>query len=148
MADRPGVLAPPPLIYGVCFLIGWLTHRWLPPIVIPMWIGFALIAVGLAIAMWAIVLMHYAGTHVDPYAPTTAIVTRGPYRVSRNPIYIALTLVYAGFALALQFTTALLLLPVALVILTRGVIAREERYLAAKFGDAYRDYCSRVRRWL
>jgi len=91
--------------------------------------------------------MLRARTNIDPYKPSTALVTGGPYRFTRNPIYVAMTLLYVGAALSFRIIPALILLPVALLLLQFGVIRREERYLEAKFGDRYREYRSSVRRW-
>ncbi|NQV80212.1 MAG: isoprenylcysteine carboxylmethyltransferase family protein, partial [Alphaproteobacteria bacterium] len=89
-----------------------------------------------------------AGTAVQPYKPSTTVVTDGVYRFSRNPIYLGLTAFYLGLAFAVNSGWAILLLPLVLVVMHYGVIAREERYLEGKFGAAYRDYKNRVRRWL
>lgn len=95
---------------------------------------------------WA---LRRAGTTISVDRPTTAIVASGPYRYSRNPLYVALTLLYLGLgAAALNTLWALVLLPPLLVVIQRGVIEREERYLERKFGEEYRRYKRRVRRWL
>ena len=92
--------------------------------------------------------MRQAGTNVDPYRPATAIVTGGPYRFTRNPIYVGFTLMYVGiFALA-NALLPILLLPAVQQLMRRGVIEREERYLERKFGDEYLQYKERVRRWI
>jgi protein-S-isoprenylcysteine O-methyltransferase Ste14 len=80
--------------------------------------------------------------------PTAALVTEGPFRYSRNPIYVALTLLYLGVALLINALWILLLVVPAVLVLRYGVIAREEAYLAWKFGDTYRQYTAQVRRWL
>jgi protein-S-isoprenylcysteine O-methyltransferase Ste14 len=153
--DTPGVLAPPPLFFAAGFGLGGLLHWGLP---LRLWPGPAgpalrlsgwLIALaGGIIAVLALLAMARARTHVEPYHPTTALVTGGPYRFSRNPIYLAFTLAYLGFSLSANALWPLLLLPGVLAALRRGVIDREERYLERKFGDHYRDYKARVRRWL
>ncbi len=89
-----------------------------------------------------------AGTSVDPLKPSTAILTEGPYRISRNPIYIGLTAAYAGIGIAVDAPWVWVLLLPTLVVMHYGVIAREERYLERKFGKEYLDYKARVRRWL
>lgn len=149
MTDRPGVLAPPPLIYAVFLAIGWLT-RGLLPLLPPevVWIGAGIAVVGIALALWGRTTMLRAGTNINPYQPATALVTSGPFAWTRNPLYVSLTLFYAGLALVARSGTALLLLPVVLIIMDVGVIRREERYLEAKFGEAYRAYRGRVRRWV
>ena len=92
--------------------------------------------------------MKRAGTNIRPDQPTLAIVSDGPFRFTRNPLYLALTGLYAGIALLVNALWPLLLLAPVLAVLRWGVIAREERYLEAKFGEAYRAYRSRVRRWV
>jgi len=104
--------------------------------------------VGLTIGGWAFANMLRARTNINPFKPTTALVTSGPYRFSRNPIYLATTLLYIGAALSFRIITALVIVPFALILLEFGVIRREERYLERKFGDQYRDYRSHVRRWI
>ena len=88
------------------------------------------------------------GTAVEPWKPTTAIVTTGPYRLTRNPAYVGMALVYAGVALMSDALWVLAPLPIVIAIVDRGVIAREERYLERKFGPEYVDYKTRVRRWV
>jgi protein-S-isoprenylcysteine O-methyltransferase Ste14 len=85
---------------------------------------------------------------VSPYKPTSALVVDGPYRYSRNPIYLADALIYIGISVVIDTLWPILLLPIALAVLQQGVIAREERYLERKFGDQYRQYQASVRRWL
>ena len=89
-----------------------------------------------------------ARTPLDPYTPSKAIVTDGPYRLTRNPGYLGMALTYAGIAIVSNAPWALAPLPVAIAIIDRGVIAREERYLERKFGTRYTDYKRRVRRWI
>jgi protein-S-isoprenylcysteine O-methyltransferase Ste14 len=145
-SDRPGVIAPPPAIFAIPFLIGFLCRDLLPRVGSTV-IGIVLAIIGLAIGVWALFTMLRAGTSPDPYKPVTALVTGGPYRFSRNPMYVAMVLLYAAAALLFRIIPALILLPVALLLVEFGVIRREERYLEAKFGDRYREYRSHVRRW-
>jgi protein-S-isoprenylcysteine O-methyltransferase Ste14 len=100
------------------------------------------------LAGWCFGLFRRAGTNVPTHKPSTAIVTDGPYRFSRNPIYIALTTLSAGIAIWVNSWWMLALLVPTFVIMNIGVVDREERYLAAKFGDEYLSYKARVRRWL
>ena len=92
--------------------------------------------------------MRATGTNVDPTLPTTAIVVSGPFRFSRNPLYLALTLVYSGLTLAFNVWWGVVVLIPLLAVMHRGVVVREERYLERKFGERYRQYRSRVRRYL
>ncbi|MDO1559221.1 isoprenylcysteine carboxylmethyltransferase family protein [Brevundimonas sp. 2R-24] len=152
--DAPGVIAPPPLIFAAFLLAGWTIDRLLGslglPIETPVRNGAAvgLIVLGLLLEMWAGGFFRRAGTNVIPYKPATVLVTDGPYRFSRNPMYVGFTITYLGLAIGLGSRWALLLLPVCLLVMTWGVILREERYLEGKFGQAYLDYRGRVRRWL
>jgi protein-S-isoprenylcysteine O-methyltransferase Ste14 len=107
-----------------------------------------LIGFGLAVELWAIGAFRRRRTAVQPWKPSTALVADGPYRFSRNPIYLGFAVTHLGLALALNSWLALALLIPCLVVVDRGVIAREERYLAAKFGAPYDVYRARVRRWL
>ena len=103
----------------------------------------------LALAAWAIVTITRAGSNVPTNLPTTTIVKSGPYRFTRNPIYLGMFLGLIGLAMAFDNLWLLMMLvPFALVIRYGVVVAREEIYLELKFGDVYRGYRSRVRRWL
>jgi len=153
--DHPGVIAPPPLIYFGFLLAGWaldarLLHLQMPfELTLPVKIvAVALIVAGLGLEMWAGGLFKRAGTNVVPWSPSTALVEAGPYRFSRNPMYVGFTLVYLGLALGLESPSAVILLLPCLAVMTWGVILREERYLADRFGQSYLDYKDRVRRWL
>ena len=111
-------------------------------------LGAILILAGLAIALLGALALRRAGTAIPPNRPTTELVTDGPYRYSRNPLYLALTLIYAGVGLIADDLWILILLVPLLLLIHWGVVVREERYLEAKFGEAYRRYKERVRRWL
>jgi len=150
--DRPGVIAPPPVIYAVVFGLGALLQRLAPlglPDALP-WniIGAVLVALAILIATSGIITMKRAKTHIDVYKPATAIVSSGPFRFSRNPLYLSLTMLYLGIALAKLMLWPALVLPIALIIMHTGVVSREERYLTEKFGDEYLQYKAKVRRWL
>jgi len=150
--DNPGVIAPPPLIYIVPLAAALYMDRTDPFVMMPpeyaKSIGFATIAVGVLLMVFAGVQFWRKHTSLIPYSPTTAIVQTGPYRISRNPIYLADTVCYVGVAILLNTAWPLLFLPLVLLVMHRGVILREERYLEQKFGDVYNDYRMRVRRWL
>jgi protein-S-isoprenylcysteine O-methyltransferase Ste14 len=148
-----GVITRPPLLFLAAILIGSVLD-WLLPLPVPdfapaHWaVGSALILAGLALAVAGIRNFTQAGTAVRTIEPTTALVTTGIHGRSRNPIYLGLFLLYAGIGIAAHSPWILiLLLPLALLI-RYGVVAREEAYLERLFGDAYRDYKARVRRWL
>lgn len=150
--DHPGVITHPPFLYAGALVAG-AALDWLVPL--PMLAagggqvpGIVLIALGVALGGWCAVLFVRAGTNVPTHKPSTTVVTGGPYRLSRNPIYVALTAISAGIALWANSAWMLGLILPTLVIMRIGVIDREERYLEAKFGDDYRSYKARVRRWL
>ena len=150
--DHAGVIARPPVLYLGCLLAGLvLDILWPAPIVpsaIQFTVGPVLIVLGLVLAAAAMARFRAAGTTVPTSEPTTAIVTNGPYRISRNPIYVALSLIYAGIGITVDSPWIVGLLVPLLVVMEYGVIRREERYLTDKFGDDYRDYKAAVRRWL
>jgi protein-S-isoprenylcysteine O-methyltransferase Ste14 len=149
-ADNPGVIAPPPLIYAGAILIALLLH-WLAPLRIfgrAFWPGLALVIVGVALAIWGRNALVSAGTNVNPYRPSTAIVDSGPYRFTRNPLYVSLTLMYVGLTLVFDTWWGFIVLAPLLVVIHVGVVRREERYLENKFGDGYRRYRKRVRRYV
>jgi protein-S-isoprenylcysteine O-methyltransferase Ste14 len=120
----------------------------LPAAVPTGWLGTIVFALALALVAWAISTMTRAGSNVPTSLPTTTIVETGPYRFTRNPIYVGMVMGLIGLAIAFNSLWLLMtLVPFALVI-SYGVITREEAYLERKFGDVYRRYHTRVRRWL
>ncbi len=149
--DKPGVIAPPPLIFLGFLLLGLgLDFLWPAAFLaarVQYLLGGALFGLGGILVAVCVVEFRRAGTEIRPDRPTSAIITRGPYRFSRNPIYIALSLAHVGIALATDSAWMVAMLVPALVVVRYGVIAREERYLAGKFGDDYRHYLTTVRRW-
>jgi protein-S-isoprenylcysteine O-methyltransferase Ste14 len=164
--DIPGVIAPPPAIYLGFLFIGWglasLGARpeavatgldWLAAgfgleISVRRGLALTLIVGGLLLDGMAAGLFRRRGTAVEPWKPSTALIVEGPYRFSRNPIYLGFAITYLGLAIAMDSWIALILLVPCLFVIDRFVIRREERYLAAKFGPAYEAYREKVRRWL
>src|SRR5215470_11843476 len=150
--DTAQVIILPPLLYGAAFILGLLLHLVYPIHILPptltRGIGVVCVLVSLPLALATFRVLSRAHTPVDPLKPTTALVTEGPFRYSRNPIYVALTLLYLGVALLINALWILLLVVPAVLVIRYGVIAREEAYLTRKFGDAYRQYTTQVRRWL
>ena len=150
-----GVIARPPLLFLAALLLGFVSDRLLPlPFLVPRidlvhWvIAGSLILIGLALFAAGIRNFLRAGTPVPTNEPTRALVTSGIHGWTRNPIYLGMFLVYGGIGLAARSPWILILtLPLAITI-RYGVVAREEAYLERRFGDAYRDYKARVRRWL
>lgn len=152
--DHPGVIAPPPLIFAGFLAAGVLSDRYVSgwslqlPVFAAQAMAVLLGGAGLVFLAGALGLFRRAGTRPEPWQPTTAIVTGGVYRVTRNPMYVGISLVCAGLALTFGSPLALALLPVAVMVIHRSVILREERYLEEKFGAEYLAYKARVRRWL
>ena len=152
--DTPGVIAPPPLLFlgalavGAALDFGLLRVSTGLPGSIRFGAGAVVTAAAIGLAAGALLRFHRAGTAAEPWRPSTALVTDGVYRFTRNPMYLALALLYFGLALAMDSVVALVLLPPLLALVQVGVVSREERYLEGKFGDEYRRYRARVRRWL
>ena len=150
--DSAGVVAPPPLIYLGGLAVGFALEALLPGTSVPAAVRWVL--GGRSARRWRGLLGSFntafqrKGTAVEPWKPTTAIVTTGPYRLTRNPAYLGMALVYIGIALLADALWVLVPLPVVLLIIDRMVIAREERYLERKFGQEYLDYKGRARRWI
>jgi protein-S-isoprenylcysteine O-methyltransferase Ste14 len=150
-----GVIGRPPILFLAALLLGLVLDRLLPwPFTVPgtglvRWIAAgALILVGLALATAGIRNFSRATTPVPTNQPTRVLVSTGIHAWTRNPNYLGLFLVYGGVGVAARSPWALILaLPLAVTI-RYGVVAREEAYLQRRFGDAYRDYKARVRRWL
>ena len=152
-SDTAAVIIRPPLALLLAIMAGLALNRlvplpFLPPDLPALWLGAAAFAVGLALAIWAITTMTRAGSNVPTNLPTTTIVERGPYRFTRNPIYLGMFLALIGLTVALDNFWLLAMLVLFAIVIRYGVVAREEAYLERKFGDVYRSYRSRVRRWL
>jgi protein-S-isoprenylcysteine O-methyltransferase Ste14 len=154
--DRPGVVAHPPLIYGGFLALGFgLDWAWPAPLFAARLAGGWRIALGALLAACGGLLLaagirqfRKRGTSFRTDKPSTAVITNGLYRYSRNPLYIALSLVYAGLGVALDSVWVLALLVPVLLVIRFGVVAREERYLERTFGEEYLRYKRAVRRWL
>jgi protein-S-isoprenylcysteine O-methyltransferase Ste14 len=110
--------------------------------------GLVLFVVGVGIAVSAVWAIWRAGSSVVPVRPTTALVTGGVFRLTRNPMYLGLALGYAGVSVSLNAIWPLLVLPFVVRAVRRRVIGREEAYLERKFGRTYRRYVERVPRWI
>lgn len=145
-------LLPPPLIYLLFLGIAWILDALLPVALgRNLWthyLGWGLIDAGLLLMLWAGLLMLLRKTTVNPYGTPAKLLEEGPFRFSRNPIYLANSLIYCGIALLWGSLWPWLLLPVVIYVMQRAVIRHEERLLAQLFDEAYRSYCARVRRWL
>jgi protein-S-isoprenylcysteine O-methyltransferase Ste14 len=151
MEDHPGIKVMPPMVFLVVLVASGVVSFFVPmPILKPLWfrlVGLPFMGIGSALILSAVQQMHLAGTHVSPHLPAMALVTGGPYRFSRNPIYLGLTLSYAGLGL---LANTLWFLPFAILFmltLQTQVIRFEEAYLENKFGADYCYYKDRVPRW-
>ena len=143
----------PPLAYGGLLVATALVHvfvsiRVLPAGSVQFAVRLPVIAVGLAILVWGIAALRRVGEHPEPGRPTEAITTAGPYAFSRNPIYVAFTLLAAGIALSVNSVWMIAGVPLSLGMVWWGTVLREERYLQRKFGESYLAYKGRVPRWL
>lgn len=154
--DNPGVIAPPPLIALAVLIVGLLLDWLLPAYVLSVllsWgtrilLGVELIGGGVALIIIAMKAFRAAGTHVEPWKPSTALVASGVFAYVRNPIYVGMILILAGLAILLASDWTLVLTIVVFVpAIHFGVVLREERYLAAKFGEPYRRYLAAVPRY-
>jgi protein-S-isoprenylcysteine O-methyltransferase Ste14 len=154
----PGVRFPPPTLFVVGFLAGFLLDRRVtrlpllrmgePLAAQHQYVALGLCAAGLAVAGWGMLTFLRARTAIIPDRPASRLVVSGPYRFSRNPMYVGLTSLYVGLSVLSDSWWPLVFLPVVLAALWFLVIRREERYLAAAFGEEYAAYRQRVRRWL
>ena len=151
-SDNPGVIAFPPLIYGSALLIGLVVNNFIPIQFLvgtfSIWLGVLLFSVAGPLILSTVIVMRRAQTTFDVQKSTTAIVTEGPFQFSRNPAYLALTLLYIGIASLINSIWVLLMVVPTVIIMQRGVIKREERYLERKFGKEYLRYREQVRRWI
>jgi protein-S-isoprenylcysteine O-methyltransferase Ste14 len=151
----PDVPVPPPLF----FVVGWVAAWWLDrqigfaidaagASVLQVAVGAVLVAGGLALMGWALSTFVRARTAVLPVRPARLVVTTGPFRRTRNPMYLGLATAYLGLAVMTNLAWPIVMLPFVLMALSSVVIEREERYLARAFGAEYERYRTDVRRWL
>jgi protein-S-isoprenylcysteine O-methyltransferase Ste14 len=150
--DNAGVRVPPPLIYLSAMIAGLILNYFFPIAFLPVFlsriVGIFFGALAVLIFVSAFLKFKQAETNVEPWKPTTAIISNGVYGYSRNPIYLAFTLFYTGAAFLFNSLWLFALLVPVLFVMRYAVIAREERYLENKFGTEYSDYKRRVRRWI
>ena len=148
----PGIRVPPPPVYLLTLLLGLALDRKVHVPFLPRGVarvlGWPLVGGGTALAAWFFRMMRGADTTIRIDKPVSSLVQDGPFRYSRNPGYLALTMLYAGIAVLRNTLWAILLLPPVLYVIQREVIEREERYLEGTFGKDYLDYKARVRRWV
>jgi protein-S-isoprenylcysteine O-methyltransferase Ste14 len=153
--DTAKVIAPPPLIALAAVLLGlaldWLLPAYVLTVLLTLWervaIAVILFAAGAGLAIPALRGFRSAGTHVEPWKPSLALVTDGIFGRLRNPMYVGATFILAGLAILLASDWMLVMTIIFVPVIHLGVVKREERYLEAKFGDAYRSYKARVPRY-
>lgn len=150
--DHAGVRIPPPFVFLGFLIAGIVSQsRWIEgvfPISMEFYLGALIVLFGLILMLTGARKFKKADTNIEPWKPTSNIISHGPYAYSRNPLYIAMTIIYLGIALAAGSTIALLLLVPCLLFIRYYVIAREESYLERAFGDEYLAYKCKVRRWI
>ncbi len=151
-ADHAGVAFHPPLLLALALLVGfgarWIVSlEWVPG-ALAVFVGPAVTAVSLGLFSWAIYTMRSGDASIPTNEPTNVIVARGPFRFSRNPIYVTMLLLQVGVGIWANSLWFLGLAAISAMLLSWGVISREEQYLERKFGTEYLAYKTRVRRWL
>jgi protein-S-isoprenylcysteine O-methyltransferase Ste14 len=150
--DAPNPHAAPPLIYLAFFLAAYILNGLVPLPVLPA--GWSLIPAvllslgGVVIFASAALTLRRAGTPISPYKPAKKLLMTGAYLRTRNPIYLSFAWIYLGFACWTASAWPFLFFPALVYAINRLVISREEAHLEARFGEAYRDYKARVRRWM
>ena len=152
--ETAGVIMRPPFLFLAALLLGFLLDHLLPlqftlprTDLIHRIAAGCLILIGIAVFAASVRNFSRAATPVPGTKPTRVLVTTGIHGWSRNPIYVGMFLVYCGIGTAVRSPSILILaLPLAIT-MRYGVVAREEAYLERRFGDTYRDYKARVRRW-
>ena len=151
----PGAPIPPTLVYVVGFAVGWWLHGSHPlpidgsgPEILQVVLGWSAVGIGMVLFVWGLRTFARAQTGIMLQHPAVRVVRAGPYQWSRNPQYVGFTTAYIGVALLINVAWPLLLLPLVVLTIVVGVIAREERYMRATFGSTYDEYCRHVRRWL
>src|SRR5215210_4396901 len=150
--DNPRIRVPPPPIYLLALLLGLLLDRRMHVPFLPRGVarslGWPLVGGGMALAAWFARTMRGADTTLRTDKPVSRVVQDGPFRYSRNPGYLSLTMIYAGIAVRRNALWAIVLLPLVVYVIQREVIEREEQYLERIFGEEYLNYKARVRRWV
>ena len=142
----------PPVYFAVALALMGFLHYVFPLahlVVGPLrYLGLAVVAPALALALWAAALFKHAGTGIVPFSPATSLVLSGPYRFTRNPMYLGLSGLLLGAALLMGSLTALVVVPAFMAVIAERFIGPEEAMLERSFGQAYLEYKARVRRWL
>ena len=152
-AHRPATLILPPAPYAAALLGGWWLDRHVHALPLDggtagTWAGWLLVGIGLVLFGWTLATFRRHRTTVNPYKAASSLCTEGPFRFSRNPIYVGDWFILAGVSLLLGTAWPLLFAPLIWLLLRYGVIRHEEAHLEARFGGDYLAYKARVRRWL
>lgn len=156
MPDKPGVLVRPPLLFAGSAIAGWILDRVLPLNFLQtfgvtgwqFWLGLVILVFGLVLGLAAIMAFRLGRTNIHPHLPSLNVITDGPYKFTRNPMYVGALLGLLGLCMAASMEWLLVLLPAIAALLHFGVVLREELYLTAKFGALYTDYLARTKRWI
>ncbi|MGD0276843.1 MAG: isoprenylcysteine carboxylmethyltransferase family protein [Syntrophales bacterium] len=150
--NGPEIIIPPPLIYLIGFLFAYAMNGFYP---IPMFgpplsIVLALIAAtpSAVLGMWSLMEFWHTRTNPLPHKPASTLVIIGPYRITRNPMYVSLTLLYVGFGFLLGILWTFVFLPAVIFVMHYYIVRREESYLESRFGEQYQTYKQQVHRWL
>jgi protein-S-isoprenylcysteine O-methyltransferase Ste14 len=160
MTDRvplsnAGVRFPPPFLFVIGFLVGWVLDRYWRALPLSRFgssalhpFGWSALTLGVILIVWGMVTFRRAKTAIHPHHSASQLVTHGPYRFTRNPMYTGLTIAYLGGSALLDSLWPIIVLPLVLLVLFKTVISREEMYLTDAFGAEYTNYLASVRRWL
>lgn len=150
-AQTPAVWLPAPVILLLCFIAGWALNLWWPARLEPpsaLWaLGWLYNLLGIALDLWCFVIFRQQRTAILPHQGANQFVVKGPYRWSRNPMYLGLIMIHVGASIATGILWHVATLIPAVIAIRFYVIAREEQHLLARFGSDYRDYCEKVPRW-
>lgn len=151
----PAIRIPPPLVFVTAFGVGWYLDTLLPIEIAhilqtPVFVIAAtvILVAGLCLTFWALAVFSIARTAIFPNRSASELVVTGPYSISRNPMYLGLTIAYASGAILVNSWWPLFFLPLVMWVVSKFIILREEQHLETRFGLRYLDYKSRVRRWL
>ncbi len=150
--DHSNVVIRPPLAWALAISAGFVIDAFLPVLFLPPTLlitslGGVIFALGFFLAIWGVVTIRRAGTHIETSKPTRKIVSSGPFGYIRNPVYTGMFLGEIGLAVTFDTLWLLIMLAPFYLVIRYGVVAREEAYLERKFGQDYLDYKSRVPRW-
>ncbi len=157
-SDNPGVRIPPPILVVSILVVSLLVDYFIRKSILQagfggmsgavVYGGAGLVIAGILLGIWCAVVYHKAKTSILPHTADSTLIKHGPFRFSRNPIYLGMVLIYMGICLVRNAPIALMLVVLVILVLRIYVIAKEEAYLTRRFGDAYGQYCKQVRRWL